>query len=79
MISAAAALVVLLLTLGAFAVIGVRAWRHGGVDEYVVARDSQSGRALGWSYLAAGIGAWVLFAPPEIGAVVGLVPVLILV
>lgn len=76
MISAAAALVVLLVTLGVFAVVGVRAWRRGGVDEYVVARDSQGGRALGWSYLAAGIGAWVLFAPPEIGAVVGLVPVL---
>lgn len=41
------------------------------LDEYLTARGSQSASALGLSFLASGMGAWILFAPPEIGAFVG--------
>jgi solute:Na+ symporter, SSS family len=65
--------VVLLAALGAFAAIGLRAAAgHGGVDDYFVARGSQGAGALGLSFLASGMGAWILFAPPEVGAFVGI-------
>lgn len=77
MVGSWAALLVLCVTLATFVVVGVRAHRRGGgVEDFVVARNSQSTRTLGLSYLAAGMGAWILFAPPEVGAGVGLVGVL---
>lgn len=55
-----------------FAFLGLRARRADGpLDDYVTARNSQSAQALGLSFLASGMGAWILFAPPEIGAFVG--------
>ncbi|MBW5801018.1 sodium:solute symporter [Halomonas elongata] len=55
-----------------FAYLGLRARRADGpLDDYVTARNSQSARSLGVSFLASGMGAWILFAPPEIGAMVG--------
>src|SRR5690606_41191644 len=55
-----------------FAVLGLRARRADGLlDDYVTARNSQSAQAIGLSFLASGMGAWILFAPPEIGAFVG--------
>ena len=73
MVAAAVALPVLLLALGLFAWLGVTA-REGrqDLDDYVTARGSQSGLTLGVSFLASGLGAWILFAPPEVGAFVGL-------
>lgn len=55
-----------------FAFLGLRA-RHvqGSLDDYVTARNSQTASTLGFSFLASGMGAWILFAPPEIGAFVG--------
>ncbi len=41
------------------------------LDDYLTARDSQSASTLGLSFLASGLGGWILFAPPEIGAFVG--------
>lgn len=41
------------------------------LDEYLTARGSQSALTLGLSFLASGLGAWILFVPPEIGAFVG--------
>lgn len=41
------------------------------LDDYLTARDSQSAGTLGLSFLASGLGGWILFAPPEIGAFVG--------
>ncbi|MDM7456216.1 MAG: sodium:solute symporter [Tepidimonas sp.] len=41
------------------------------LDEYLTARGSQSATSLGLSFLASGLGAWILFVPPEIGAFVG--------
>ncbi|QNI02234.1 sodium:solute symporter [Halomonas sp. SH5A2] len=58
--------------LGVFIILGLRArWAGGTVDDYITARNSQSGATLGLSFLASGMGAWILFAPPEIGAFVG--------
>ncbi|MGR4066980.1 sodium:solute symporter family transporter [Billgrantia sp. C5P2] len=55
-----------------FAFLGLRARRADGpLDDYVTARNSQSASTLGLSFLASGMGAWILFAPPEIGAFVG--------
>lgn len=71
--SAGTAVPILVATLVVFIVIGVRApRRRGDVDHYLVARSSQSAATLGLSFLAAGMGAWTLFAPPEVGAGVGL-------
>lgn len=60
------------LALAAFTWLGLRA-RHatGGLDDYVTARNSQGATELGLSFLASGMGAWILFAPPEVGAFVG--------
>ncbi|WP_334134490.1 hypothetical protein [Tepidimonas sp.] len=41
------------------------------LDAYLTARGSQSALTLGLSFLASGLGAWILFVPPEIGAFVG--------
>ncbi len=69
-----------LVALGAalffFVWIGLRARSPGGdLDEYLTARNSQSASTLGFSFLASGLGAWILFAPPEVGAFVGPVAV----
>lgn len=71
------AVVILFAALLAFAWIGFRVrGRPGSVDDYIVARNSQSGGILGLSLLASGMGAWILFAPPEVGAFDGILPVL---
>ena len=55
-----------------FAWLGLRArLADGGLDDYITARNSQGARALGLSFLASGMGGWILFAPPEVGALVG--------
>ncbi|WP_166253096.1 sodium:solute symporter family transporter [Marinobacter salicampi] len=65
----AAALAVALIL---FTWLGMRARvTDAGLDDYVTARNSQGAQALGLSFLASGMGAWILFAPPEVGALVG--------
>ncbi|GAA0565610.1 sodium:solute symporter [Halomonas salifodinae] len=55
-----------------FTFLGLRARRADGpLDDYVTARNSQGAQAIGLSFLASSMGAWILFAPPEIGAFVG--------
>ncbi|MBZ5486266.1 sodium:solute symporter [Halomonas aquamarina] len=55
-----------------FAFLGLSArGRTGSLDDYVTARNSQTGTSLGLSFVASGMGAWILFAPPEIGAFIG--------
>jgi Na+/proline symporter len=55
-----------------FAWLGLRArLAGGGLDDYVTARNSQGAQTLGLSFLASGMGGWILFAPPEVGALVG--------
>eukprot|EP01041_Mallomonas_annulata_P032531 gene32531-55025_t len=41
------------------------------LDDYLTARGSQGATTLGLSFLASGLGGWILFVPPEIGAFVG--------
>jgi Na+/proline symporter len=71
-----ASLAALGAALGLFTWIGLRARSAGGdLDDYVTARDSQGASTLGLSFLASGLGGWILFAPPEVGAFVGPVAV----
>jgi SSS family solute:Na+ symporter len=46
------------------------------LDDYLTARGSQGATTLGLSFLASGLGGWILFVPPEIGAFVGPVALL---
>ncbi|MGH3666191.1 MAG: sodium:solute symporter family transporter, partial [Egibacteraceae bacterium] len=75
MVTEPVTLSLLLFTLTVFVWVGVRAARRGDVEDYVVARNSQPPLTLGLSFLGAGLGAWVLFAPSEVGATVGVVAV----
>lgn len=70
-------LAVLAAALILFAWIGLHARRSDkgtapdALDDYCTARNSQGAQALGLSFLASGMGGWILFAPPEIGAFAG--------
>ena len=64
--------VVLFTALAGFALLGLTAPRVVDVDDYLVARRTQGPGALGLSFLASGLGGWILFAVPEIGAFVGI-------
>ncbi|WP_198588082.1 sodium:solute symporter family transporter [Geodermatophilus chilensis] len=55
-----------------FAGVGLAVGRDRDLEEFAVARGTQGASALGLSFFASGVGAWVLFAPPEVGASVGL-------
>lgn len=62
----------LLAALLSFIWIGFRARsQHENLDTYLTARNSQSASTLALSFLASGMGAWILFVPPEIAAFVG--------
>ncbi|HUH06593.1 MAG TPA: hypothetical protein VML96_02190 [Egibacteraceae bacterium] len=77
MVDGTVALSVLALTLGLFALVGLRSRNAASdLEDFVVARGSQGARALGLSFLASGMGAWILFAPPQVGALVGLIAVI---
>ncbi|PAV24912.1 sodium:solute symporter [Tamilnaduibacter salinus] len=55
-----------------FGWLGLRARKTAnGIDDYMTARNSQGAGTIGLSFLASGMGAWILFAPPEVGAFVG--------
>lgn len=77
MIGTVPTLSIVAITLAVFVVVGLRAARRDtDVDDYLAAHSSQPAATLGLSFLATGMGAWILFAPPEVGAGVGLVAVL---
>ncbi|MEE8602025.1 sodium:solute symporter [Euzebya tangerina] len=59
-----------------FVGLGLSAGRDDDVESYISARGTQGPLSIGLSFLAAGLGAWILFAPPEVGAGVGLLGVL---
>ena len=67
-------LAIVVAALALFTWIGLRSrLATHDVEDYVVARNSQGATALALSFIASGLGAWVLFAVPEVGAFVGLV------
>ncbi len=73
MISLPVAIGLTTVVLLVFAAIGLST--RGGdrdLDTYVTARNSQRAGILGWSFFASGLGAWILFVPPEVGAFVGI-------
>jgi solute:Na+ symporter, SSS family len=75
MLDVSTSVLLLVVALAAFVAIGLRTPRRpagAGLDDYVSARGSQGASALGLSFLASGLGAWILFAPPELGALLGL-------
>ena len=74
MISQSSSVLLLVAALAVFVAIGLRARAPGRdeVDEYLVARASQGPGMLGLSFLASGLGAWILFAPPELGVLLGI-------
>jgi solute:Na+ symporter, SSS family len=68
--------IVLLIALGAFAAVGFSTRTRGlDVEAFTVARGTQPAGVLGLSFLASGMGAWILFAPPQVGAQLGVVAV----
>jgi Na+/proline symporter len=67
--------IMLVGVLALFCWLGLRVGRDRDVEQFTVARNSQSGAALGLSFLASGFGAWMLIAPPEVGATVGVLGV----
>jgi solute:Na+ symporter, SSS family len=74
-LSPAAGAVVTVAALAAFALVGVRAAARFGVDDpdrYLSARASQGASALALSFFASALGAWILFAPAEVGTFAGL-------
>jgi len=70
--SAGLAALLLVLVLVLFAWLGLASrGAVRSVDDYLTARGSQGATTLALSFLASGAGAWILFAPPEVGAFVG--------
>ena len=72
MLSAPITLITLAVVLAFFAWVGGRVGRDRDLEEFTVARGTQGGGWLGLSFFASGVGAWILFAPPEIGASIGI-------
>lgn len=67
---------VLIVVLAFFVGVGLRTKLSGrDVEDYVVARGSQGSAPLALSFMASGMGAWILFAPAEVGAAVGVAAV----
>jgi|AntRauTorcE11898_2_1112593.scaffolds.fasta_scaffold00350_18 Na+/proline symporter len=65
-------LAAIVVALCLFGWLGLRARKTAdGIDDYMTARNSQGAATIGLSFLASGMGAWILFAPPEVGAFVG--------
>lgn len=73
----ALALTITFAALGLFAWVGWRAGRRRQLDRdtYLAARGSQSSFPLALSFLASGLGAWILFTPPEVGTFAGILGV----
>ena len=70
MVSTTVGLAVTFGALALFAVVGVWAagrFAAGDRDRYLTARGSQRGGSLALNFFASALGAWILFAPPEVG------------
>ncbi len=70
MIGSTLGLTVTFAALALFAWVGVRGATRFGVDQrdpYLTARATQGAAAVALSFFASALGAWILFAPPEVG------------
>lgn len=72
MLSTAVTALILAITLASFFLVGLRTGADRSVEEFAVARGTQSGRVLGLSFFASGVGSWILFSAPEVGAAGGI-------
>lgn len=68
------AVVVVVLT--AFAYLGLRGGADRDLEGFALAGRSESGRSIGLSFVASGVGAWMLVAPAEVGYTAGAAGVL---
>lgn len=78
MLDTATAIFWLLAFSGAFALAGVLYARQhrGSLEDYIVARSSQSATATVLTLMASSLGAWILFAPPQAASWGGLAAVI---
>lgn len=67
--------VLVAVVLAGFGWLGLRVGADRDLEGFALAHRGESGRSIGWSFLASGLGAWLLAAPPEIGATSGLIGV----
>lgn len=72
MLDATVAVAGLAAVLAFFAFVGLRVGRDRDLEEFTVARGTQGATSLGLSFFASGVGAWILFAAPEVGATAGI-------
>lgn len=75
MISTPVAVVALIGVLVLLVLVARGAGRSQELDHYLSARSSQSVGRLALAFMASGLGAWILFAPPEVGQAVGILGV----
>lgn len=71
MLSLSWSIAISLGALALFAFIGIGGARRFGIterDPYLVARASQTAATLAPSFFASALGAWILIAPPQVGA-----------
>lgn len=78
MLASSSTLLWLLLFAGGFALAGVVYARHdrGSLEDYIVARNSQTATATILTLLASTLGAWILFAPAQAATWGGLTAVI---
>lgn len=76
MLTTATTVLTLVVVLGLFTWVGLAVGRDRDLEEFAVARGSQGATSLGLSFFASGVGAWILFAAPEVGASVGIAGVI---
>lgn len=78
MLASSSTILWLLLFSGGFAVAGIMYARHdrGSLEDYVIARNSQTTTATVLTLLATSLGAWILFAPAQAATWGGLAAVI---
>ena len=75
--SPAAALAITTAVMAAVGLVGWSAGRRGVADRdaYLSARNTQGAWPLALSFFSSGLGAWILFSPPEVGATIDIAAV----
>ncbi|MGI9658998.1 MAG: sodium:solute symporter family transporter [Gaiellaceae bacterium] len=79
MLTSALGTALVLVALVAFSAIGLAAARRGfgkDSDRFLTARGTQAAWPLALNFLASVLGAWILFAPPEVGTFAGLLGII---